>query len=93
MQILTDNHWTEPRGHNGGSRGKTKGAAGDCNPIERTISANLTIQSFQRLNHQQKSIHGGIHDSRYIGSRVWPYLTSMGGEGGLKPQCRVMLEG
>ena len=55
-------------------------------------------QSFQGLDHQPKSIHGGIHDSRYLCSRGWPYLTSMGGEGpwsrgGLMHQYRVCWRG
>jgi hypothetical protein len=39
-----------------------------------------------------QSMHGGNHDSRYTCNRGWPYLTSMGGEGGFMPQNRVMLE-
>ena len=35
----------------------------------------------------------GSPDSRYICSRGWPYLTSVGGEGGLMPQGRGMLKG
>jgi hypothetical protein len=34
-------------------------------------------QCSQRLNRQPRSIWGGIHDSRYVGSREWPCLTSM----------------
>ena len=73
--------------------GRTEGAEGDCNPTGRTISTNWTTQSSQGLNHQSKSIQGGTQDSSYICSRGWSYLTSMGGEGGLMPQCRGMLEG
>jgi hypothetical protein len=80
MKILTANHQTEPRDPNGRSRGKTVGAKQDYNPIRRTLSTNQTTQSSQRLNHQPKSIHGGIHGSRYIYSRGWTYLTSMGGK-------------
>jgi hypothetical protein len=58
-----------------------EGAEGDCNTIGKTVSTNCTIQSSQGLNHQTKSIPGGSQDSRYICSRGWPYLTSMGGEG------------
>jgi hypothetical protein len=58
MQILTANHWTEPRDPSGRVR-ETEGAEGDCNPIGRTtISTNQTTQSSQGLNHQPKSIHG-----------------------------------
>ena len=32
------------------------------------------------LCQQPKSIHGGIHRSRYIHSIGWPYLTAVGGE-------------
>jgi hypothetical protein len=60
--------------------GRIEGVEGDCNPIGRTISVNWIAQSSQRLNHQPKSIHGGIHGSRYICSRRFPYLTSMRGE-------------
>jgi hypothetical protein len=52
----------------------------DCNPIVRTVSTNWTTQSSQRLNNQPKSIHEGIHGSKYIYSKGWNYLTSMGGE-------------
>ena len=93
MQILTANHQTEPGDPNGRDRGRTEGAEGVCNTIGRTISTNQTTQSSQGLNHQPKSIHGGNHDSRYICSRGWPYLTSVGGEEGLMPQCRGMLKG
>ena len=68
------------RNHNGRARGRTGGAEGDCNPVGRTISANWTTQSFQRLNHQPKSIHGVSHGSTYICSRGRPYLTSIRGK-------------
>jgi hypothetical protein len=48
------------------------------NPTVRAISINGPTQSSQRLNHQPKSIHGGIHGSRYICNGGWPYITSMG---------------
>jgi hypothetical protein len=38
MQILTANHWTELVDPNGGVRGRTEAAEGDCNCIRRTIS-------------------------------------------------------
>jgi hypothetical protein len=39
-----------------------------------------TIRYYLAVNHYPNSIHGGIYDSRYICSREWPYLESMGGE-------------
>jgi len=60
------NHLTEPGQANGRARGRTKGVEGDCNLIGRTMSTNQTIQSSQRLNHQPKSTHGGIHGSSYV---------------------------
>jgi hypothetical protein len=72
MQILTANRWTDPRDLNGGVRGRTEGAEGDCNPIGRTtISTNWTTQSSQELNHHTKSIHGEIHGSSYIFSYIY----------------------
>jgi hypothetical protein len=35
MEILAANHWTEPRGSNGRVKGRTEGAEGECNPLER----------------------------------------------------------
>ena len=86
MQTLIANHWTELVDPNG----RTEGAEHDCKPIGRTtISTNWVTQSSQGLNHQPKSIHGGIHGSRYICNRRWPYLASMEGEtlGPVKTQC------
>jgi len=41
MQILTANHWTEPRDPGGRVSGRIEGAEQDCNPIGRTtISTN-----------------------------------------------------
>jgi hypothetical protein len=88
MQILTTNPWAGPGDSNGRTSGKTEEAKGDCNPIGSTISTNWTTQNTLGLNHQPKNTHGGTHGSRYICSRGWPYLTSMGGEGGLMPQRR-----
>jgi hypothetical protein len=43
VQILTANHWAEPRDPNGRVRGRAEGAEGDCNPIGRTtVSTNQT---------------------------------------------------
>jgi hypothetical protein len=75
------NHQTKHGDPNRGVRGRSEGAEGACNPIERrTISINQTVQSSQGLNHQPKSSHGGTHASSYIYSRGWPYLASMGRE-------------
>jgi hypothetical protein len=89
MQMLTANHHTEPRDLNGRARGRTEGAEGDCNPIGKTMSNNRVTQSSQSLNYQPKSIHGGNHGFRYICSRGWLYLISMGGEalGPVKAWC------
>jgi hypothetical protein len=80
MQNLTSNHQAEPRDLNGRAVGRTEGAEGDCNPIERTISTSWNIQSSHRLNHQPKSTNRGNHGSRYICSRGRPCLTSIGGK-------------
>jgi hypothetical protein len=42
------------------------------------VSTNWTTLNSQGLSHQPKSIHGGSHGSRYICSRRWPYLSSVG---------------
>jgi hypothetical protein len=47
---------------------------------QTTISTNQTCQSSQRLNHQPKSTHGGIHGSSHTCSRGCLYQASMGGE-------------
>jgi hypothetical protein len=57
----------------------SEGAEGDCNLIGNPISMNQITQSSQRLNHHSKSIHGEIHDSRYICCRELLYLASVGG--------------
>ena len=56
MQILSANHWTEPRDLNGGVT-RTKGAERVCNLIERTISTNWTTQSSQDLRQFISSSH------------------------------------
>jgi hypothetical protein len=78
---------------NGRAKGRTEGAERDCNTIRKTISTNWTTHSSQRLNHQPKSIHIWSQDSRYVLSRGWSYLALMGGEEGLMPPHRGMLEG
>jgi len=40
MQILTANHWAEPRDPNGRFRGRTGGAEGVCNSIGRATLIN-----------------------------------------------------
>jgi hypothetical protein len=90
MHIVPANHGTEHRDANRRVRERTKGAEVDCNLMGRMISTNQTTQSYQELSHQLKSICGGSQDSSYIYSRGWPYLTLMGGEGGLMNQCRGM---
>jgi hypothetical protein len=46
-------------------------------------------RSFQGLNHQPKSTHGGTHGSSRICSRGYPYRTSVRWEalGPVKAQC------
>jgi hypothetical protein len=73
--------FTKHKVHNGGARESTWGAEGVCSPIGgTTIWTNQYSQSFQGLNHQQKSTHGGTHGSSCICSRGRPCWTSMGGE-------------
>jgi hypothetical protein len=56
MQILIDNHGTEPGDPNGRLRGRAKGTEGDSKPVGRTtVSTNWTLVG---LNHQPKCIHG-----------------------------------
>jgi hypothetical protein len=79
MQILTANHWTDPKDPNGRTRGRTEEAEGDCNPIGRKASTNWTIQSSQRQNHQPKTVHEVIHaPAAYVAEDA--YMTSMGGK-------------
>jgi hypothetical protein len=61
-------------------QGRTEAAEGDWNPLGRTVSTNWITLNFQRLKHQRKSIHAGIHGSRNICSRGWPYLALIRGE-------------
>jgi hypothetical protein len=95
MQMIADNHWTEHGVPNGRVRGRTEGAEGVCNSIGRTtILTNQTSQSSQGLNHQPKSIHGGIHVSRCTCTRGLPYLASMSPcscEGLMMPQHKGLL--
>jgi hypothetical protein len=70
---------TKLRGSDTGAVGRSGGAEGGCNPIGKT-SAGGTTQCSQELDHHLRSVQRGIHGSRYICSRGWPCLTSMGGE-------------
>jgi len=64
VQILTANHWTEPRGTNGRVRGR---AEGDYNPIGRTtVSTNRTLQSSHGLNHQRVYIGQSMTQATYV---------------------------
>jgi hypothetical protein len=78
--ILGANHQTELRGPGWGAERRAGGIEGYCNPIGRTISDGQTTQCPQGLDHQPRSVQGGIHGSRYIGSRGWLCLTSREGE-------------
>jgi hypothetical protein len=42
MKMLMVNHWTVPEDPNGKSTGRIEGTEGDCNPIGRTVSTNLS---------------------------------------------------
>jgi hypothetical protein len=79
MWMLTTNHQSEFRDHSGGAGRRNGGSEGDCNSIGRTMLAGWT-QCSQELDHQPRSLQGGIHGYRYICSRGWPSLTSMLGE-------------
>jgi hypothetical protein len=79
--MLAANNWTEYRVPNGVVRERTEGVEGVCNSIGgTTISTSQTQQSFQALNHQPKSTHGGTHVSSHKCSTGWPCPASMGGE-------------
>jgi hypothetical protein len=70
-----------------GIRGRTKGAEGVFNPIGRSIIS--ISQSYQGLNYQPRSTHGGTHGSSHICSRGRPCWTSMGKKAldSLKDRC------
>jgi hypothetical protein len=55
----------------------------------KSIWTNQYPQSSLELYHQSKKTHGRTCDSRYIWSRGWPSMSSMGGEalGPVKAQC------
>jgi hypothetical protein len=55
MGMLTGNHQTEHGDPNGGVRGRTEGAEGDCNPIGRTtISTHQTPPELPGLKSPTK---------------------------------------
>jgi hypothetical protein len=76
--------WSQPwdwaQGPHRGAGRRTEGGEGDCNPIGRTTLDGQTTQCSQRLDHQPRSVPGGIHVSRHIYNRRWLCLTAMGGE-------------
>ena len=80
MWMLGANHQTELREPDGGAGGKTGRVEGDCNPLGGAMLAGGSTQCSKGLDHQPRSIWGGIHGSRYICSRGWFCLTSMGRE-------------
>jgi len=63
--ILAANHRTENRTPLGGIRGSIERVEGAC----KLITTMPTKQSFQGLNHYQKTIHGLTHGSNCICSR------------------------
>ena len=69
-------HW-DP---NGGVGGMSGGVEAHCNFIGKTMLAGWATQISQGLDHQPTSVHGRIHGSRYICSRGWSCLKSLGGE-------------
>jgi hypothetical protein len=77
--MLGAKHQSELRDLCRGPGGRTGGLEGDCNPLGRTMWAGWTTQSSHGLDHQLRSVHGGINGSRYICSRGWTCLTSIGG--------------
>jgi hypothetical protein len=79
LWMLGANHQTELSDPGGGAGWRNGAAEGDCTPIGKTTTGRTT-QCFQRLDHQPRSVPGGIYGSRYIGGREWPCLTSMGGK-------------
>jgi len=64
--MLAANHRAENRILLGGIRGRIERVEGACNPIKTTMATN---QSFQGLNHYQKTIHGLTQGSNCICSR------------------------
>jgi hypothetical protein len=52
---------TELRDPGEGAGGRTRGAEVDYNPIGRKTSADGTTQCSQGLDHQPRSVQGGLH--------------------------------
>jgi hypothetical protein len=69
---LRANHQAEYRKPCEEAGRRTEGVEGDSNPIGRTAEAGLTMQFFQRLDQQLRSVPKGIFGSRHICSRGWP---------------------
>jgi len=64
--MLAANYWTENRITLGGIRASIERVEGACNPIKTTMPTN---QSFQGLNHYQKTIHVLTQGSNFTRSR------------------------
>jgi hypothetical protein len=80
MWMLRVNHQTELRDSSGGDDRRTGGAEGDCSPIR---NYNMSCPDHPLLPGSRpptKEYREGFYGSRYIGSREWICLTSMGGE-------------
>jgi hypothetical protein len=71
------NDLRDPSREAGRSTGKAEGV---CNPIGRTMLAAQIRQCSQGTRAPTKECKGKIHGSRYIFSRAWSCLTSMGEE-------------
>jgi hypothetical protein len=54
MQILLANYWFEVRDQYGRVRGRTEGAKGYCNPIERTVSTNQDLSKLPETKPKTK---------------------------------------
>jgi hypothetical protein len=81
VQVLTANHWNEPRDPNRRVGGKTEGIERDYNPIEgTTVSTNWIPQRSQGLSHYHKAYMVWFLAPCYIGSRGQRNLASVGGD-------------
>jgi hypothetical protein len=75
MQIFTVNHWTEPKDHIGRIRGRTEGAEGDCNTIERaTISTDPSEFPASKQRTKDHIRAGPWNPATYVAEDclVWP---------------------
>jgi hypothetical protein len=78
--MLAANHWTKHRVPDGGAGEGNEGAEGVCSHIEgATVSTGQTPRSYQGLDQQSNSTHGGTHDSGHVCGRGWPCWTSVEG--------------